>query len=242
MRFLGDKKIAITILACVVVILLLVWTTFFLQSKKIRDSSEEYQKEKLSHFVLQEKEDKLLQFKKELADIEKRERDLKAVFVKKDEIVPLIKYLEQIAESSSCLLSIEPVDLAKIKFEKTQKTQKKESDLDEEEKKGKTSKQTEEKKQEEKEKDELADIRNYPAFNVSVIGSFPSVVNFLSKLENLPFFIRSLIIDVSEDKKTSSKTATEAGILAVGSKDSSVSETSENKNVKMVLTVVVYAQ
>ena len=239
MRFSSNKKIIAAIAVSMAMILFLAWVTFFLQRKGIVNSSETYQKEKLNYFVLQEKKDKLLQMKNELVDLEAQEKNLEAVFIKKDEAIPFIRQLEKIAEDSSCSLAIEPADLGKIKFGQVQKPQ---SNPDNEEGTTKTKNQSQDQQKEEKKKDDLADVRNYPAFSVSVTGSFPSAVNFLSEMENLPFFIRPLVIDVSIDKKGSSGIGPEAGTLAVGNQNLPEAQKSESKNVKMTLIIVIYGE
>lgn len=230
-----DKKIFITISISTTVILAFLWFVFFFQGGRIKKSAEAYQKEKLNYYVLQEKKNKLLQLKKDMSDLEIQKERLETAFVKKDELVPIIRLLEKAAEDSSCAISIEPADLNKLKFEQTKKTQKKEVEAEEEDS-AKKKDQAEESK-----KDELAALKNYPVFNISVSGSFPSLIDFLEKMENLPYFIRPLIIDAKEEDKKNNPSLSAAGASSAGGKKEETPP-EDIKRVEMNITIVIYGE
>lgn len=247
----SDKKIlGITSAACVV-ILLLAWIVFFRQAKDIRRVSENYQKEKLNSFVLQEKRNKLSQLKKEISNLEEKNSELHAIYIKKEEVLPFLKILESIAADTNCTIAVNPVDISKIKFEKAKKTEKPAPEKVEE-KEAQEDEQEEDKTAGEKQsqpaekKDDLAELKKHPAFTIDAIGSFPAIVAFLNKMENIPYFARVLILnaaayDAKEKKQVGGGSLATAGAGQAVS-EQPVSPVIGEKNVKMTLTVVIYAQ
>jgi Tfp pilus assembly protein PilO len=242
MKFPKDKRIYFTAVLTGIVVLLFLWLAFFWQGKKVREKAEAYQKEKLNVLVLEEKKKRLSQLRKEVDNLEGWKDKLNAMFVKKDEAVPLIKRLEKAAENTSCAISIEPADLSKIKFEKINKKSASASsgakDEDEDGVKNKSEAVANDPKKQPQ--DELAELKKYPAFSVSASGSFSSVVDFLEKVENLPYFIRPLVIDVSSENKKGAAPTTGAGSLDAGGEKNAPEE--GGKNVKMSLIIVVYGE
>src|SRR4030043_495584 len=119
-------------------------------------------------------------------------------------------FLEKIAGDTSCSIKIEPADISKVKFEKVTQTKKvqEEDDLESIKNKQQTP--------EEKKADELAPLKNLPTFSIEVTGHFASLVDFLEKLENIPYFVRPLIVDISSGKKNEAGTSG-GGVLATGS-------------------------
>lgn len=157
--------------------------------------SEDYQKEKLNSFVIQEKKDRLVKLGSEIADIQKNTDELKAMFLGKDAALPLLKSLEAAAEQSSCEISIEPADISKIKFATASPSQKNETDTTNDDLTTQKSQTASNAKPAQK-PDELAPLKNYPAFSLTITGSYSSTVDFLNSMENLPYFVRPLKIDV----------------------------------------------
>lgn len=238
MRGKMDKKIIIAVSATIFVVLALAWLVVFLLGNKMKASFENYQKEKLNSFVLEEKRNKILKLEKELPDLEEEKNSLNSMLVKKDAALPFLKTLEKIAGDASCQIKIDPADISKIKFEKNVSSAPKNQSADELDT---TQKQEQAKTSEEKNKkeDDLASLKDYPAFSIEVSGQFSAVVDFFEKFENMPYFVRPLIIDISPEEKKSAA-AGSGGALSAGTPASSGDENQDEKNVKMTMTFVVY--
>lgn len=235
-----DKKIIIAVSATTFVVLILAWLVIFLLGNKMKESFENYQKEKLNSFVLKEKRDKILKLKRELPDLEEERNSLDSMLIKKDASLPFLRALEKVAGDASCLIKIEPADISKIKFEKKVSSAPKKQDEDELDA---AKKQDQKPAPEEKSKkeDDLAPLKDYPAFSVEVTGRFSSVVDFFEKFENMPYFVQPLIIDISLEGKKSAA-AGSAGVLSTGAPASSENENPDEKNIKMTMTFVIYAR
>ena len=63
----------------------LIWLAFFLQLGKIREMSDNIQKEQLDSLVRQERSQKILEMGKELGDVEKSKNDMSAMLVDKEQ-------------------------------------------------------------------------------------------------------------------------------------------------------------
>ncbi|MDD5489895.1 MAG: hypothetical protein PHP25_04430, partial [Candidatus Moranbacteria bacterium] len=92
-----DKKIILFFFATALVVAVLVWLVIFFLGDKVRQSFENYQKEKLNSFVLEEKRNKILKLEKELPDLEEEKNNLNAMLVKKDAALPFLRTLEKVA-------------------------------------------------------------------------------------------------------------------------------------------------
>ena len=238
MQGIPNKKIIISLSATTFVVLMLAWLVIFLLGGKVKGDFENYQKEKLNSFVLEEKRDKILQLKRELPNLEEERNILDSMLIKKDEAVPFLRALEKVASDTSCQIKIEPADISKIKFEKKVSSVPKKQDEDELDA---TKKQNQGNAPEEKNKkeDDLAPLKNYPAFSVEVSGRFSATVDFLEKLENMKYFIQPLIVDISSEEKKSAA-AGSTGALPAGTPAPSGNENPDEKNIKMIMTFVVY--
>lgn len=215
------------------------WLIIFFLGNKVKISFENYQKEKLNSFVIEEKRNKLLTLKRELPDLEVQKDNLDSMFVNKDEVVSFLRSLEKVAGDASCRIKIETANISKIKFEKKVSSAPKKEDDDEIET---TKKQDQTKISNEKNKkeDDLASLKDYPAFSVEITGHFSSIVDFFEKFENMPYFIQPLIIDISSGGQKS--TIADAGILPARVSNSSEDENPNEKDVKVIITFVVFTQ
>jgi hypothetical protein len=77
----------------------------------------------------------------------------------------------------------------------------------------------------------LSAFKDYPAFSVEVSGHFSSVVDFFEKLENMPYFVRPLIVDISLEEEKGAPAGTPVFLE---------NEIPDGKNVKMKIVFVVY--
>jgi len=238
MREDPNKKIIIAVFATILVVSALFWAVIFQLGGKVKASFENYQKEKLNSLVLEEKRDKVLKLKRELPDLEKKKNSLNAMLMKKDAAVPFLRSLEKIAGEASCQIKIEPADINKIKFTKKAASaapKKEDDELDTDKNKDETKLDGEKEKKE----DSLAPLKSYPAFSIEVAGRFSGMVDFFQKLENMPYFVQPLVVDISSEvKKTAA--AGSVGTLSAGTAAVSEVENQEEKNIKMTMTFVVY--
>ncbi len=236
-----NRKIFIFLIATIFVVLILCWGVVFLLGGKVKESFENYQKEKLNSFVLEEKRNKISKLKRDLPDLEREKTDLEKMLIKKDEALPLLRMLEKIAADTSCVLKIETADVSKIKFTNTKKQpSKSEENVDSEKTESKDEEATAKPKK--KEPDELADLKNFPAFSIEATGHFSSLVDFLGKFENVPYFLRPLIVDFSPAGKSGSGANRGGNSSGAFGSTGSESASPEEKNVTMRITFVVYAQ
>jgi hypothetical protein len=232
------KNIILTIVLLAMIILALTWFTFFYQVAKISKMSEDVQKEKLDSYVQQEKSDKIFKLKKELIDVEGRKKEMDAMLPDKDNVVPILRSLESIAAETSNSITVSAADLSKIKIGQTKKTSVA-AESDDTAKKSATD-QSEGAKDQVKQ-DDLAKLKDYPAFNMEIIGTFPAVTDFIYKMENLPYFIRVITLDASPYEKPARRSSVDEGSssensVAAGSNEDKLGD----KGVKLSLLVVIY--
>jgi len=236
-----DRKVILAISFVSIVTLGLVWLIFFFQIPKIKEISEAVQKEKLDSFVRQEKGDKIFKLKKELVDIEDQKNKMDAVFLEKDKAVPFFRSLEEVAGNAPCQIKVEAADLSKVKFSQSKSQSASTATEEEEEVKKKPASENKDQSSESAKADEIAKLKIHPAFNLEATGSFSSIMNFLEGMENLPYFVRVLTLDISVGKAASQAGGAETGTLAAGAQTtSSDSSQSQGKIVKLDLLVIIY--
>jgi hypothetical protein len=225
-----NKKIIAAVFAATLVVLASGWLVIFFLGNKMKASFEKYQKEKLNSFVLEEKRNKILKLERDLPDLEKEKNSLEEMLAKKDASLPFLRILEKVAGDSACLIKIEPAEISKIKFEKkVSGAPKKENDDEADAAKKQDQGQIPAEKN--KKEDDLAPLKDYPAFSVEVSGHFSSVVDFFEKLENMPYFVRPLIVDISLEEEKGAPAGTPVFLE---------NEIPDGKNVKMKIVFVVY--
>lgn len=66
-------------------------------------------------------------------------------------------------------------------------------------------------------------------------------MDFLVKMENLPYFVRILTLDFSAEKTNGQSGTANAGTLAAGGQATGVNPENQGKNVKLNLLVIVYS-
>jgi hypothetical protein len=237
-----NKKIILAVLLSSVFVLGAAWFVFFVQIPKIKETADAIQKEKLDSFVRQQKSDKIYKLKKDLSDIESQKDEMDATFIKKNESVPFFRALEKIAEESGCQIKIGVADLAKVKFSTVKKATPavdEESDTETAPKAADSSGKAQ--ADEAAKADDLAKLKNYPAFNIETTGSSSSVLSFLGKMENIPYFVRVLTLNLASEKAGSGAVSLGAGTLSAGGQTAQSNAQKDDKNVKMSLLVIVYS-
>lgn len=181
-----DKKICLIIAAVAFLAVGLIWLAFWWQFVKIEELSDNIQKEQLDSLVKQERSQKILELGKELEGIEMREKEMKAILVDKENAVPFLEALENIAAETGNSVKISVADLAKIKYQTAKKPTVAESDA---ESAKDLQKETQAQKAA-KAKEKVPDFSNQLGFSVELSGGFGNFLDFLTKLENLPYFVR----------------------------------------------------
>ena len=231
-----DKKIIITIVAISIIVAFVGWFALFYETGKVKETAETIQKKKLESIVAQEKRDKIALLNKELVDMESFKGEMEKMLIGKDDAVPLLRSLEEMAAKTSNVIKIEAADLSKLKT-----SQKSSNDLDED---AATKKMTREEQvaadvAAEKAKQEgSGKIKDSLGFTIELSGTFPAAVDFIDGMENLPYFINVYNMDIATLAKEK-KLVESGGVLAAGSPSSDSGSPPENKNVKTTMLIIV---
>ena len=225
-----DKKIFLIAAVAIFLAAGLIWLAFFWQFGKIKELSDDIQKEQLDYLVKQERSQKILELGKELEGIETREKEMKAMLVDKENAVPSLKLLEDIAIGTGNSIKISVADLAKISALASKKPVVQASDdestkdLQKESQSQKTTKP----------KDKAPDFSNQLGFSIELAGEYGSFVDFLTKLENLPYFVRVYSFQVIPIVKSQAAQAADASV------DQLNAVNAENQNIKSTIIIGVY--
>jgi len=221
-----DKKIFLLLLAVLALSGFLIWLAFFWQMGKIKKISDDIQKEQLDYLVRQERKQKIIELGKELEDIAVREKEIKTMFIDKENAVPLLKLVEDSAYNTGNQIKIDVADLSKIAAQVAKKTPTHDENEDEDLKKS-VSKDSQAKKKSSSQSSK-PDFSNQLGFSIEIVGDFRSFVDFLTKFENMSYFVKVYnfnIIPVAKDQ-------------AVKQPENQSDE--ENKNLKATLVVGAY--
>jgi len=232
-----DKKIPLIAAVAVLLAVGLIWLAFFRQFGKIKELSDDIQEEQLNYSVKQERSQKILELGKELEGIETREKEMKAMLVDKEDAVPFLKLLEDIAIGTGNSIRISVTDLAKIKFQNSKKPIVQEADPES----TKDIQKQEQAKKTEQAKSAAPDFSNQLGFSVELTGKYGSFVDFLTKLENLPYFVRVYNFQTIPTAKSQATQAAGSGAVAtsVPSGQSNLAD-AENQNTKSTIIIGVY--
>ncbi len=232
----SNKKIYSIALAVFLVIGSLIWLTFLFQIQRIKDSADSIQEEKLDFSVRQRKGEQITRLKKELSDIQSRQKEIEATLVNKNNAVPVLRSLEDIAGESNSEIKISVADLTKLKADQA-KNQEKEDEEEAVKKDEKTAKFGE--KSGEGKTDPLAELRNQLGLSLEITATFPSFEDFLYKMENLPYFIQVYTMEILP---TADKNKDQPAGSAVKSPDQSGGTNNDSKErlIKATMLIIVY--
>ncbi len=183
-----DKKAFLLLLAVIALSGFLIWLAFFWQMEKIKKISDDIQKEQLDYLVRQERKQKVVELGKELGDISAREKEMKAMFIDKENAVPFLELVENSAYSTGNQIKINVADLSKVAVQAVKKTLSQNENEDEDSKKS-ASKNTQSKEKSSSQSSK-PDFSNQLGFSIEITGDFGSFVDFLTKLENMPYFVK----------------------------------------------------
>jgi hypothetical protein len=229
-----DKKIIILIAAAALLEAGLIWLSFFLQLYKIREVSDNIQKEQLDSLVRQERSQKILEMGKELGDVEKNKNDMSAMLVNKDDAVPFLKTLEAIAAATGNEIKINVTDLSKMKSQAVQAPVAQESDalsakdIQKEDQKQKTAQS----------KNNKPNFSNQLGFSIELIGRYGSLVDFFTKLENVPYFVQIYNFQIAPVAKNQTTQTAESGTAPTPGAPSQPA--GGDKNIKSTITIGVF--
>lgn len=227
-----DKKICLLVAAAALIAGVLIWLAFFLQLGKIGETADNIQKEQLDSLVRDERSQKILEMGKELGDVETSQKEMSALLVDKENAVPFLKTLETVAGATGSSIKITVADLTKIKSQTAKAPVAQESDAT-------STKDIQQEDQIQKAASPQSgkqDFSNQLGFSLELTGTCPSFVDFLTKLENLPYFVQVYNFQITPILKNQAA----ASGAAPASGDQSAGAEGENKNIKSVITIGVY--
>jgi len=232
-----DKKIFLLASVAVLFAGVLIWLAIFWQPGRIREMSDNIQKEQLDSLVRQERSQKILEMGKELGDVEKNKNEMNAMLVDKDDAVPFLKMLENIASATGNTIKISVTDLSKMKSQASQKPVVQESDAE-------SAKDVQKEDQAQKaaqSKTTTPDYSNQLGFSIEITGSYGALVDFFTKLENIPYFARVYNFQIAPVVPNKTNQAVGSGTLSAGAAPSQPDGAEgENKNIKSTITIGVY--
>ena len=182
-----DKKICLIVAAVILLAAGLIWLAFCWQFDKVKEISENIQKEQLDSLVKQERSQKVLELGKELSGIETRGKELKDMLVDKESAVPFLKPLEDISTGTGNSVKISVADLTKIASQLSKKPVVQASSDAESAKDIQKESQAQKAA---KTKEKAPDFSTQLGFSVELSGGYGNFLDFLTKLENLPYFVR----------------------------------------------------
>lgn len=231
-----DKRIFLVIATAVLFAGGLFWLAFFWQFGEIKTISDNIQKEQLDSSVRHERSQKILELGKELGDVEVQKKEMEAMLLDKNNAVPFLKKLEDVAAETNIVIKISVTDLSKMKSQTAKQPVVQPSDA---ESKSDIQKQDQAQKAAQP-KVAPPDFSNQLGFSIELTGEYQSLVDFLTKLENLPYFVRVYNFQIAPVVVKSQTTQTAGGGVAPASGNQSADASGENKNLKSTIVIGVY--
>jgi len=233
-----DKKIFFLAAVAVLFVGALIWLAFFLQLGEIREMSDNIQKEQLDSLVRQERSQKILEMGKELGDVEKNKNDMSAMLVDKNNAVPFLKMLENIAAATENEIKISVTDLSKMKSQAVKKPVVQESDPQS----TKDLQKEDQTQKADQAKNSASDFSNQLGFSIELTGGYGSLVDFFTKLENLPYFARVYNFQIAPvvARQTVQSAGSGAAPASSAGNQPAAGVEGENKNIKSTITIGVY--
>jgi Tfp pilus assembly protein PilO len=233
-----DKKIIITVVIMFLLVAALGLFAFYYEAKQIQNISDTIQKKKLESLVLQEKKDKIFKLKKDLKGIEDYKSEMDKTLISKDDAVSFIRSIEGIAAGTSNSVKIESADLSKLKLG-NKKTTSSGSNDEAATPKTQASQIAADQAAEKARQDQTKQIKNKIGFTIELLGTYPATVDFLDKMENLPYFINIFNMDLTSQAKLTQATATTGGALPAENLAAGQTEGANDKNIKTTILVIV---
>jgi hypothetical protein len=231
-----NKNLWISILLSLLVVGLFAWLAFW-QFGGIKNTSDNIQEEMLSSKVQEEKKQKILELGKELENIEENSKEMNLMLVDKGSAVSFLEALEKIANDTGNTIRIGVFDLSKMKSPTTKKPVLQETDTEstkavQKDSQAKKSASSQTAKQ---------DFSNQLGFSLEVEGTFQTLVDFFSKLENLPYFVQVYNFDSVIPPKIQAPAALSSNENQGENQTGEASSEEQNsKKIKTVITIGVY--
>ena len=167
--------------------------------------------------------------------LKKNKNDMRAMLIDKDNAVPFLKMLEDIAAATGNEIRISVVDLSKMKSQASKNTVVQESD----DQSTKDIQKEDQAKKTPQTKNSKPDFSNQLGFSIELSGGYDSLIDFFTKLENMPYFVQAYnfqIIPVTQHQAGvvgAASTPDASGSQPVGAEE-------ESKNIKSMITIGVY--
>lgn len=231
-----SKKILIVIAVVLLIAGGLIWLSFFWQFERIKVQADNIQKEQVDSQVRQERNKKILELERELGNIEERSKEMQAMLVDKENAVPFLSSLEAIASQTDNSIKINVVDLTKLKSGQKKTIVQESSEVES----AKDLKKEDQAKKSAQSKNAGPDFSDQLGFSVEITGRYNSFIDFLTKLENLPYFIRVYSFQVSPAGNVQSNKTVGSGVSQAPVQGSQPLPEEENKNVKATMIIMVY--
>lgn len=222
-----NKKIIIIVSAAALAAGALVWLAVFRQLEDIKRSSDDIQKEQLDSMVRQQRSQKIFELGKELGDVKKDREEMKAMLVGKEDAVPFLKILESIAAETGNTIKISVTDLSKIKPRAAKKPVVQESEAES----TKDPQKEEQAPKNTQPQNVKPDFSGQLGFSVEITGNFRSLVDFLTKLENIPYFARVYSFQSALTAKSQALQSAQGG---------AAQPAPESKEIKTTLVISIY--
>ena len=232
-----DKKIIIAVVIVSLSVAALGWFAFFYETKRIQNTADAIQGKKLESLVLHEKRDKILKLKKDLNDIESYKSEIDRILISRDDAVALLRSFEGISSDTGTLIKIESADLSKLKIV-SQKSAPSAAADDTTTPSTTASQVAADQAAEKAKQDQVNQLKNKIGFSIEITGTYPALVDFLDKMENLPYFINVYSMDLANPNKLNQSTPAVGGVLPAENPTAGTGEP-ENKNIKMTILVIV---
>ena len=223
-----DKKIFLLVAGAALLAGGLIWLALVQQFGKIREVSDNIQKEQLDSMVQEQRSQRILEMGKELGDVGKNQQEMKALLVEKENAVPFLKTLETIAGATGNSIKISVSDLTKMKTQAPKKTVVQESD-------NQTTKDIQKEDQAQKTnqaKTSAPDFSNQLGFSIELTGEYGSMVDFLTKLQNLPYLVKVYNFQIAP--------LVAKGQTAPVSENQPADENGQSQSLKSTLIIGVY--
>lgn len=225
-----DKKICLAVGTAVFLAGGLIWLAVFWQLGKIREMSDNIQKEQLDSLVREERSRKILEAGKEFESVGENQERMGKMFVDRDDAVPFLRTIENIAALTGNGIKISVIDLNKMKSQSAKKTVKAEPD-DESEANQKKENQAQKGTNSQGGKQ---DFSNQLGFLIELTGRYGSFVDFLTKLENAPYLVKVYKLQITPVVKTSPASAGGTGEAMVSPAGG------DGRDVNAILTIGAY--
>jgi len=163
---------------------------------------------------------------------------MNAMLIDKNNAVPFLEMLENISTATNNSIKISVTDLSKMKTSAAKKPIVQESDAE-------STKDLQKEDQAQKTaqaKNTPPDFSNQLGFSIELAGSYDSLIDFFTKLENIPFFVQVYNFQMSPDVKNKTNQAAVGGVVPVsnaGNKSIGAVE-EESNDLKTTIIIGVY--